>query len=912
VQRVRLSASGATGIEYDDEPVTFGVPFSEGDLSTDDERRVVTADGKPIPVQTEVLATWTPDGDDVKWLLVDAQLSVDAGTEPDLFLEYGDGVAATPSLEQEVTVTQADRHIEIDTGPMTLGIRSRFDHWRKPHTPELFKYCYVTDDAGRERDLFAGRVGPHLYATDTRGNRYDSRSSGPAPKVTIEESGPIRTCIRVDGHHVMKEGPKFCPYTLRLHVFAGSTDIRIQHTFTFDQEPSDTELSSIGIRLPIQAGDGLRAAIAGSDTVHHASNFNELYFHQRDHTNHEVTRDGESYGTGGRTDGWASLSGDRGGMAAVIANSWQEYPTGFSIDDRGIDVEIWPEAHDDPLTFTTPFDEPGIGFENDDIGDEEAVKRKLEANPTAPVSLKSFGAETLEDIEWIEAVMDRHAPDRPATYNDLSVGNTPTDSHNGVGAAKTTDVYLRLDADGVSDESAASLAASVQEPLVVRPQPEYMCETGAFPHVHPAGDERFAAVDAGIEEIFEQIAVEPVEHGDLYGTFRYGDMVCAHSTSAGHVYRYYRDETDTPEKAFDYLGPYHNEVMDHITSTWHRFARTGDREAFLTARRFAETNADVAFIHAHPTDPGLVGLSRRHNAHAWTGSPPQSHTVVRGLVLDYYLTGNRRPLEVAREAADRVVEMQEPAGIVSNRHRVLARNFTTPLSVLLDVYQATWEEKYGRLAERSLNWLLRTVPEPGMYPNTINTRGERGDEAHVQPPCYPTHRWGNLYYVYEMANRLFPSEALEEQILAEADWFTWEGPLDTEERDFLGVLHYQAATTAIAYELTTDLRYAAYADHLLTEVFPDMVESYREGAIFDFGHLWVNFTIPHLEWVVAAAEADDPKGLAAAKEEWRDTRPGPPEEFLSWSRPDDASRSSLGRLRTDRVETFPHIQSDTQ
>jgi len=355
--------------------------------------------------------------------------------------------------------------------------------------------------------------------------------------------------------------------------------------------------------------------------------------------------------------------------------------------------------------------------------------------------------------------------------------------------------------------------------------------------------------------------------------------------------------------------------MDHMTSTWHGAVRTGDREKFLTAQRFAETNADVAFIHAHPTDPDLVGLSRRHNAHAWTGAPSQSHTVVRGLLIDYYLTGNRRPLDVAREAADRIVDLQEPAGILSNREGGLPRSFTSPLSVLLDVYQATWEEKYGRLAGHSLNWLLRTVPEPGMYPNTIRTHGERGDEAVVQPPCYPDRRWGNLYYVYQMANRLFPSDALEEQIIAEADWFTWEGPLDPDAEEdwgFLPVLHYQAATTAVAYDLTGDLSYAAYADHLLTEVFPDMVEAYREHELLEFGQLWVNFTIPHLEWVVAAAESEDPERLAAAKEEWRNTRPGPTGEFLSWSRPDGAPLSSLGRLGTDQVEAFPHDQTDTE
>ena len=58
------------------------------------------------------------------------------------------------------------------------------------------------------------------------------------------------------------------------------------------------------------------------------------------------------------------------------------------------------------------------------------------------------------------------------------------------------------------------------------------------------------------------------------------------------------------------------------------------------------------------------------------------------------------------------------------------------------------------LAGRSLNWLLRTVTKPGRLPNSVFTRGERGDEAVVQPPCLPDVAWGNKYHVYEAALRL--------------------------------------------------------------------------------------------------------------------------------------------------------------
>lgn len=903
--RVSLTIDGKDGVHYNDTPVTFGIPFPEGELHRDDTVRLVDDNSGVIPAQTKCLTTWTPDGDYIKWLLVDAQLSLEPEAKSNLFLEYGDDVETVPGPDQPVNIQEdGGSYLEINTGPMEFRIRTQFnDHWNKPSNPDFIKACRAGEDEEKQ-ELFGSSPGPHLYMDDQNGNSYDSYSAGPPPEVSIEERGPIRACIRIDGHHVMEEGPKFCPYTLRLHFFAGSSDIRMQHTFTFDQEPYQTELSSVGIQFPLRLGDNLRAAVGGSEEVHWTTNFEELQYLQRDDQEYEVVRNGEKYGSGDRPNGWASLNGDRGGMAAVIKNAWQEYPAGFTLDSEGIDVGIWPDHYEENLTFTTPFDEPAIAFDTrhdeEYLGNEDAVKRRLEENPTAPVNLRSFGADSLEDIEWIEDVMAKYAPDRPKSYNDIPFWSNWTDSHNGVGASKTTEIYLRLNEESIPDEEAASLARTVQSPLMVRADPEYMCQTGAFPHVYPAGDSRFEETDAGLEDIYRMVAKDPVERCRLYGKMRYGDMVCAHSGgAAGLAYLYYKDED--PEKALRYVGAYHNEVADQITATWHAFVRTGSRENFFIAKQFSETAADVAFIHAHPTNPEKVGLSRRHNGHVWSGTPVQSHTVIRGLLINYYLTGNHRLLDVATEAADRIVSNQEPAGILSNREGGLTRSFTTPLSVLLDAYQATWEEQYGILAERSLNWLLRTIEEPPMFPTTLRTAGERGDEAVVKPPCYPTRRWGNMYYVYLMASRLFPSQFLEEQIVAEADWFTQHAPLEVDGGGTARnvELHYGTAIINIAYEMTGDPSYAAYANHLLQNKFAEVVEKYRSEEILGFQDLWYNFTIPHLMNVVAKAEDEKPEEFKNAKEEWRQTREGPTEEYQSWSRPDRASDESLGRLSTD-------------
>jgi len=188
-----------------------------------------------------------------------------------------------------------------------------------------------------------------------------------------------------------------------------------------------------------------------------------------------------------------------------------------------------------------------------------------------------------------------------------------------------------------------------------------------------------------------------------------------------------------------------------------------------------------------------------------------------------------------------------------------------------------------------------------MYPNTVRTAGERGDEAMGRPPCYPTHNWGNIYYVYLMATRLFENESLEEQLIAEAEWFTWHAPFDVDAGgpDRNVELHYTTAILNIAFELTGDLSYAAYADHLLNNKFLDIVEQYRSGEMMGFQDLSLNFTIPHLENVVAKAMDQDPERFEEVKQEWQETRPGPSEEYEEWSRPDQASERSIGQLSTN-------------
>ena len=729
---VRLAGPGPerAGIE----PLTFGVPFPDGALERGQAIRVTGPDGRPIPAQTDCLTTWRKDGRYVKWLLVDVQ--ADGRIEPGaaLAIEYPCAEDPHPAdTDPRIHVAQSEDLLSIDTGALRIDFRRSFEAGRPPGAPAVISRCRVKADDGWH-DVLRGD-GPVVYLQDAHGTRYDSLSSGFAPEVVLEEAGLLRACVLIKGFLASAAGIRFCPYQLRVHLYAGMADVRIFHTFVFDQDPKRVELSAVGIDLPLALGERLRAA-AGSDgaAAHWCEHWETMDVLQDDDRRYRVLRDGRPFGAGTRMPGWVSLAGSRASATVAVRDAWQEFPKGFTLSDRGIDVGIWPEACGRTLAFSTPYEETAVRF----AGMEKSSATRSEAevidilarHPTAPLNLKSFNIRSLEEARWVEEMVEKHAPGRTISYND-------TNTQTGVGAAKTTEIVIRFSAEPIGDEAAQAFCDAIQEPLRAVVDPEYLCASGAVDHFHHAGDPRMAAPDADLDDYFEPIVVDPVERCRLYGMMRFGNMVCVHSSAVGWVYLLYKDSD--PAKALRYVGPYNNEANDQIMGVWGQFLRTGDPRHLRTAERYSRAVADTAFVHAYPGHPERVGVMHYHNAHLWSGGYSPSHSILSGILTDYYLTGNRRLLDVAREAGDRIVRLQEPAGILSCRHVGLHREFTGPLSMLLDVYQATWDETYGVLAERSLNWLLRVVREPGMLPNGIGTGGERGDEAMVSP--ITSRRW---------------------------------------------------------------------------------------------------------------------------------------------------------------------------
>jgi hypothetical protein len=737
----------------DDEPIllTQGIPFADGELPVGASVRLVDGGGRVFPTQATALATWAADGEWVKWLLVDGQME---GRPEELRLEHGGDVEPVDP-EEAVRVEESGGRIVLDTGRLRLGLR-RGD-------ADFLTAVEMRTEEGW-RDLLRDRA--FLYMADGNGVFYDSCSAAPPPTIAVEERGPVRASVCIKGYVASEDGRRFCPYVVRLHMHAGSSRVRLFHTFVFDQDPERVELSGIGFFLPLKLGDGPEVAFGGEEEVHWARTWKRGELLQGSDREYRVSLDGETYRQGNRSPGWVSLNGSAASAAVVLRDCWREYPKGIGVDRRGdVDLQLWPSACGETLRFETEWKEEVIRAKYVD-----ELLEKLRDNPTAGVNFKGFlgtadvpfdSAEgNQQSLDEARAFAEEHLRDRRVTWGDTSTGRA-------VGLAKTHELWLDLRAGPISRERMVGWAERVQEPPLALPAPAYMCETGVLRILHPQDEERFPEIEAGLEGMFDELLDGPVEECRLYGAIDYGDLVNGHGRRHGNVYRMFRDEPSF--KATDLVGWMNNEANDECENCWLAYARSGERKYWRLAEAYAEHIEDVDTVHAHPTDPRWVGQTRYHSMLHWGGGPSPSHTAIHGWLLHYFLTGNRRAFDVCRQAVDQIVRFQEPAGHLSNRRGVLRREYSGPMASLWAFYGVTWEEKYGECARRSLEFFLSAQEEGGGFPRDVFTGGSRGDELRIDVPGSIPPGGCEHYSVYD-AYRITGDERLKEKVLRYIEW----------------------------------------------------------------------------------------------------------------------------------------------
>jgi hypothetical protein len=218
------------------EPVSGGVPLPRGLVRDLSKLRVVDAAGKPVLCQFGVIDRWLAEPDpSVRWLLVDFVGRVAASESATYYLRNDGGEKASAS---PLKVTDGAEKVDIVTGPLRFTVsKTAFtvidEAWFDLNNDGQFgadeQYIVSSPDNGGV--VTSGDWPAEGYKA---GDRYYS-SAKPPRVFEIEENGPCRVSIRVDGTHHAREGGAadgLYDYRVRIQAYAGQRYVKVTYAIT--------------------------------------------------------------------------------------------------------------------------------------------------------------------------------------------------------------------------------------------------------------------------------------------------------------------------------------------------------------------------------------------------------------------------------------------------------------------------------------------------------------------------------------------------------------------------------------------------------------------------------------------------------------------------------------------------------
>ncbi|MGG6380409.1 Tat pathway signal sequence domain protein [Paenarthrobacter sp. NEAU-H11] len=628
---------------------TWGMPFARGSVPAAAALSVTDASGDPVAAQSWPLATW-PDGS-LKWAGI-ALPATDSPSAAYLVRSDGGGAPREGNLPPSdvtnvasganVTVTETADTLTVDTGTLRMVLN------RSGST--LFS-SLTRNGADVARDA---RLVSLVQDAISEGAGTFSREAftGEVTEVTLEQSGPVRAVVRLEGHH-RPDAPgssrrEWLPFVVRFYFHANARSVRMVHSFIWDGDAERDFLAGLGVRfsVPLESGlhdrhvrmagadggfltegvrgltglrrdpgeDVRRAQVEGrptpppatwnpevSDRLHLIPAWNDFTLSQLSADGFELrkrTATGHAWvdiAGGTRSAGFCSLSDSRGGFGVGIKDFWQSHPGQLDIRNATTDeatLTAWlysPEAR--------PMD---LRFYHDGLGQDTFE----------------------EQLEGLEI-----------TYEDYEPGfGNPT------GIARTHELTLFAYEGTPSTDSLAADALAASTPALLQATPEYLHSAGVFGDWAPVdrSTPARAELEAHLDFLFDFYAGQ-VEQRRWYGFWNYGDVMHTYDFDR-HVWRY-----DVGGYAWD------NSELSPDLWLWYSYLRSGRADIFRFAEAMTRHTGEVDVYHLGQ----WRGLGSRHNVQHWGCSAKQlriSTPAYRRFY--YYLTADERTGDLLTELVD--------------------------------------------------------------------------------------------------------------------------------------------------------------------------------------------------------------------------------------------------------------------
>ncbi|MBB6052748.1 Tat pathway signal sequence domain protein [Armatimonas rosea] len=596
---------------------TLGVPWKQGTQPRNQIFAIVDSDGGRYPVQSWPLATW-PDGS-LKW----SAHALGASTLPLKKLRLMSGQASAPP--KAVTVQETSNTIVVDTGVLRATL---------PRTGEVF--LTALERGGRvvleQGQLVSLRCNAPELA-EVGGTQQQERRVGKVELLTVEQAGPVRVVVKIEGRH-----SGWLPFTVRLYFFAGAESIRIVHSFIFDGDENKDFLSGLGVRFTVPQTEPLHdrhVRFAGEEKGLFAEAVRPLTGLRRDP------------GQAARTN---QIEGKPAGeLAQNVAKNLERIPAwgdftlsqlsadGFQIRKRTKPGHAWVRAaagrrasgvvslggvvlglRDFWQRHPTQLDIRGGASER------ATVTAWLYAPDAGPMDLRFYhdglGMEThAQELEGLDV-----------TYEDYEKGwGSP------YGVARTSELFLWALETTPSREWLNTLTEVVRRPPQLAVSPAHLHAAGVLGDwsLPDRSTPTKKAIEDQLDYLLETYLRQP-EQRRWYGFWDYGDVM--------HSY-----DTDRHEWKYDIGGfAWANSELSPDLWLWTSFLRTGRADIFRLAEAMTRHTSEVDVHHIGR----FAGFGSRHNVQHWGDSSKQPRVSTAAYKrFYYYLTADERTGDLLRD-----------------------------------------------------------------------------------------------------------------------------------------------------------------------------------------------------------------------------------------------------------------------
>ncbi|HTO04459.1 MAG TPA: Tat pathway signal sequence domain protein, partial [Opitutus sp.] len=449
--------------------VTWGTPWPRGKHPKNATFALRTQSGESVPLQTWPLANW-PDGS-LKW----TGHAVPANTPASDGFEIVGGSSIAPS--QPLTAKETGNAIEIDTGVMQCRVA-------KTGSVLIESITRAHREIAR-----AGRL-VCLRQTGVEDSSNREELVGQIGTVTLEQNGPVRAVVKIEGKHAGAGGKAWLPFVVRLYFYAGGDAVRMMHTIIYDGDPQTDVIAGLGVRFDVALRGELHdrhVRFSGQDDGLFGEAVRGLTGLRRDPG--EAVREAQIAGRATPPiDTWAKTVSGRLHYIPTYPD-WtlvQPNSDGFEIRKRTKEGFTW-------LTAARGQRAGGLGYVGSPEGGVAFGLRNFWQSYPAQLDIRGATTEKAEITAWVwspdsgamdlrsyhdgmgQDTYDKQLDALEITYEDYEPGfDTP------MGVARTSELYFwALDA---TPERArlAELAEVVRTPPVLSAAPEYMHGCGVF------------------------------------------------------------------------------------------------------------------------------------------------------------------------------------------------------------------------------------------------------------------------------------------------------------------------------------------------------------------------------------------------------------------------------------------------